>query len=318
MWTVRSMAAMALAAAGALQAQDYPGRPVRLIVASSSGSGVDIIARVVAQRMTEALGVQMVVDNRAGAGGTIGVQTVAKSPPDGYTLLMAAPSFPINSMLMKPAPYDVLRDFTPVGQATTSQYAIVLHPSLPARSVRELIALARARPGQLNFGSGGPGNSTHLAGELFKSLAQINIVHVPYKGSGPAMVDLIGGHIHMMFPNVVAILAHVNAGKVRALATSGPQRSRALPDLPTVVEAGLPGYIVTSWFGLVAPARTAPESIAKLNAALTTALRERETLEKIAAEGAEPAPGRPDEFGKLLSTEVSTWAKVIKAAGLDS
>ena len=156
MWAVRSMAAMALAAAGALQAQDYPSRPVRLIVASSSGSGVDIIARVVAQRMTEALGVQMVVDNRAGAGGTIGVQTVAKSPPDGYTLLMAAPSFPINSMLMKPPPYDVLRDFTPVGQATTSQYTIVLHPSLPARSVRELIALARARPGQLNFGSGGP------------------------------------------------------------------------------------------------------------------------------------------------------------------
>jgi len=311
------MAAMALAAAGAaVQAQDYPSRPVRLIVASSPGSGVDIIARVVAQRMTEALGVQMIVDNRAGAGGTIGVQAAAKSAPDGYTLLMAAPSFTINSMLMKPAPYDVLRDFTPVGQATTSQYAIVLHPSLPARNVRELIALARSRPGQLNFGSGGPGNSTHLAGELFKSLAQVNIVHVPYKGSGPAMVDLIGGHIHMMFANVVAILGNVKSGKVRALATSGPQRSRALPDLPTVVEAGLPGYVVTSWFGLVAPTRTAPEAVARLNGALTAGLREREMLEKITAEGAEPAPGRPDEFGKLLSSELSTWARVIKTAGL--
>ncbi|MGZ8228325.1 MAG: tripartite tricarboxylate transporter substrate binding protein [Burkholderiales bacterium] len=307
---------LGLALAAAVQAQDFPSRPIRLIVASSPGSGVDIIGRLVAQRLGEALSVQVVVDNRAGAGGSIGVQAVAKSPPDGYTLLMAAPSFTINALLLKPAVYDVLRDFTPVGQATTTQYAIVLHPSLPARSVKELIALAKAKPGQLNFGSGGPGNSTHLAGELFKSLAQINIVHVPYKGSGPAITDLLGGHIHMMFANVVAVISHVKSGKVRGLATSGPKRSMALPDLPTVVEAGVPGYVVTSWFGIVAPARTPREAVAKLNGALTGALREREMLEKIAAEGAEPAPGRPDDFGKLLASELTTWGKVIQTAGL--
>jgi tripartite-type tricarboxylate transporter receptor subunit TctC len=182
--------------------------------------------------------------------------------------------------------------------------------------VKELIALAKAKPGQLNFGSGGPGNSTHLAGELFKSLAQVNIVHVPYKGSGPAITDLLGGHIHMMFANVVAVISHVKSGKVRGLATSGPKRSMALPDLPTVVEAGVPGYVVTSWFGIVAPARAPREAVAKLNGALTGALREREMLEKIAAEGAEPAPGRPDDFGNLLASELTTWGKVIKTAGL--
>jgi tripartite-type tricarboxylate transporter receptor subunit TctC len=277
---------------------------------------VDIVARLVAQRMSDALGVQIVPDNRAGAGGTIGVQIAAKSPPDGYTLLMAAPSFTINASLLRPAPYDPIRDFTPVGQATTSQYIIVVHPSLPVHSVKELIATAKARPGQLNYGSGGPGNSTHLAGEYFKSLANVDIVHVSYKGSGPAIVDLLGGQIQLMFANIVAVVAPIKSGKLRALAGSGPKRSLALPDIPTAVEAGLPGYIVTSWFGILAPARTRGEITTRLNAALNKVMREPGMQDKIASEGAEPAPSTPQEFGKLIASELSVWSRVIKAAGL--
>ena len=310
------IAALTLVPALTASAQDYPTRPIRLIVASSPGSGVDIVARLVAQRMSELIGVQIVADNRAGAGGIIGVQIAANSAPDGYTLLMAAPSFTINAKLMRPPPYEAIRDFAPVGQATTSQYMIVVHPSVPAQSLKELIALARARPGKLNYGSGGPGNSTHLAGEYFKSLAKVDIVHVPYKGSGPAIVDLLSGQIQLMFANIVAVVPAIKSGKLRALASSGPARSLALPDIPTAVEAGLPGYVVTSWFGIVAPARTPPHAIAKLNATLTRVMRERDIQDKIAAEGAEPAPSRPEEFGKLIASELSVWERVIKAAGL--
>jgi tripartite-type tricarboxylate transporter receptor subunit TctC len=277
---------------------------------------VDIVARLVAQRMSEAIGVQIVVDNRAGAGGAIGVQITAKAAPDGYTLLMAGPSFTINATLMRPPPYDAIRDFTPVGQATTSQYIVVVHPSLPVHSIKELIALAKARPGKLNYGSGGPGNSTHLAGEYFKSLAKVDIVHISYKGSGPAIVDLLGGQIQLMFANIVAVVPHIKSGKLRALAGSGATRSLALPDIPTAVEAGLPGYVVTSWFGIIAPARTPAEAIAKLNAALNKVMRERDMQDKIASEGAEPAPSRPEEFARLIASELAVWGKVIKTAGL--
>ena len=301
---------------GAPNAQEYPSRPVRLIVSSSPGSGVDIVARIVSQRMSDMIGVQMVVENRAGGGGTIGVQIAAKSPADGYTLLMAAPSFTINASMDRNLPYDVIRDFAAVGRATTGHYIIVVHPALPAHSLKELIALAKARPGQLNFGSGGTGNSTHLAAEYFKSLAKIDIAHVPYKGSGPGIIDLIGGQIHLMFANITAVVPHVKTGRLRALAASGPARSLAMPDVPTVVEAGVPGYVVTSWFGLVAPARTPQEVIARLNAVLNSVMRERDMLDRLASEGAEPAPSRPDEFARLIASEVATWAKVIKAAGV--
>ena len=314
LWRRMASLSLLLVAGGAV-AQDFPSRPIRLIVASSPGSGVDIIARLVAQRMSEVLATPFVVDNRAGAGGAIGVQLAVKAPADGYTLLMAAPSFTVNAILMRPAPYEV-RDFAPVGQVTTSQYVVVVHPSLPVRSVKELIALAQAQPGRLNYGSGGPGNSTHLAGEYFKSLANVNIVHVPYKGSGPAIVDLLGGQTQIMFANIVAVLTQVRSGKLRGLATSGATRAAAMPDLPTVIEAGVAGYIVTSWFGIVAPVRTPSDHIGKLNAALGNVMREREMLDRIAAEGAEPAPSRADEFGKLIAAELHTWGRVIKAAGL--
>lgn len=297
-------------------AQEYPTRPVRLIVASSSGSGVDTVGRVVGQRIGDVIGVQVFVDNRPGGGGSIGVQALAKSAPDGYTLLMVAPSFTINASLMRPPPYDVVRDFAPVGRATTGQYIIIVHPSLPVASVRELITFAKSRPGQLNFGSGGNGNSTHLAGEYFKSLAKIDITHVPYRGSGPALIDLIAGQIHLMFANITAGLPQVKAGRLRALATSGEKRSHAAPSIPTVAESGIPDYVVTSWFGIMAPARTPQEIVGKLSAALHTAMRAKDLLEKLAGEGAEPAPSVPAEFGRLVASEVETWAKVIKAAGL--
>ena len=299
-----------------VHAQTYPVRPIRLIVASSPGSGVDTVGRIVGQRIGDVMGAQVFVDNRAGGGGSIGVQAVAKSAPDGYTLLMAAPSFTINASLMRPPPYDVVRDFAPVGRATTGQYIIVVHPSLPVTSVKELIALARSRPGQLNFGSGGNGNSTHLCAEYFKSLAKIDMMHVPYKGSGPAIVDLLAGQIHLMFANITAGLPQVKAGRLRALATSGDTRSHAAPNLPTVAESGIPGYVVTSWFGVMAPARTPQEIVGKLSGALHGAMRAKDLLEKLAGEGAEPAPTGPAEFGRLVASEVQTWAKVIKAAGL--
>jgi tripartite-type tricarboxylate transporter receptor subunit TctC len=229
---------------------------------------------------------------------------------------MAAPSFTINASLMRPPPYDVVRDFAPVGRATTGQYIIVVHLSLPVTSVKELIALARSRPGQLNFGSGGNGNSTHLAAEYFKSLAKIDMTHVPYKGSGPAIVDLLAGQIHLMFANITAGLPQVKAGRLRALATSGDTRSHAAPDIPTVAESGIPGYVVTSWFGVMAPARTPQEIVGKLSGALHGAMRAKDLLEKLAGEGAEPAPTGPAEFGRLVASEVQTWAKVIKTAGL--
>ena len=266
--------------------------------------------------MSEALGVQIIPDNRAGGGGTIGVQAVAKAPGDGYTLLMGAPSFTVNATLVKPPPYEFPRDFAAIGQATTAPYIVVVHPSLPVKSVKELIALAKARPGQLNFGSGGTGNSTHLTGEYFKHLTQTNIVHVPYKGSGPAVVDLLGGHIQLMFANLVAVLPNVKSGKLRGLATTGAVRPRALPEIPTVVEAGVPGYVMTSWFGLLAPARTPPEAITKLNGVLVKVMQERDMAEKVAADGADPAPSRPDEFARLIAAELKVWGQVIRIANV--
>jgi tripartite-type tricarboxylate transporter receptor subunit TctC len=314
--TLAIVLAAALVLPAGAAAQEYPNRAVRLIVASSAGSGVDIVARIVTRRMSDTLGVQIVVDNRAGAAGVIGSQLAARSAPDGYTLLMTGPSFAVNASLVRKLPYDSIRDFVPVGQATTGQYVVVVHPSLPVSNVRELIALARARPGQLNDGSGGNGNSVHLAAEYFRSLAKIDIVHVPYKGSGPALVDLVAGQIHLMFANVTAAVPHVKTGKLRALATSGETRSLALPELPTVVEAGVPGYVVTNWFGMLAPAGTPPQVIGKVNAALTTATRDKEMRDLLAGEGAEPAPGSPGAFGKLLAAEIATWGRVSRLAGL--
>jgi tripartite-type tricarboxylate transporter receptor subunit TctC len=229
---------------------------------------------------------------------------------------MVAPSFTISASYERDLPYDVIRDFAPVGQATTGHYIVVVHPSLPVFSLNELIALAKARPGQLNFGSGGNGNSSHLAVEYFRSMTKLDIVHVPYKGSGPAITDLVAGQIQLMFANITAAVPHVKTNRLRALAVTGEKHSLAFPSLPTVAEAGVPGYVVTSWFGIAAPARTPPEITAKLATALNAAMRERGMRERLAGEGAEPAPSAPAEFGKLIAREVAIWAKVVKSSEL--
>ena len=236
---------MLAAAAPVVMAQAYPAKPVRMIAASSPGSAVDIVARIVAQKLGEQLGQQVIVDNRAGAGGNLGAELAAKAAPDGYTLFMGTPAHAINTGLYRKLNYDLVRDFAPVSQVTSGQYVIVVHPSLPVKSVRELIALARAKPGQLNYASAGSGNATHLAGELFSSAARVKLVHVPYKGSGPALTDLVGGQVQLMFSNLTAALPQVKSGRIRALAVTGQTRAAAAPDLPTVIEAGVPGYVVT-------------------------------------------------------------------------
>jgi tripartite-type tricarboxylate transporter receptor subunit TctC len=303
-------------AASAVPAQSYPTKPVRMIAASSPGSAVDIVARIVAQKLAEQIGQQVIVDNRAGAGGNLGAELAAKAAPDGYTLFMGTPAHAINTGLYRKLNYDLVRDFAPVSQVTSGQYAIVVHPSLPVKTVKELIALARAKPGQLNYASAGSGNATHLAGELFNSVARVKLVHVPYKGSGPALTDLVGGQVQVMFGNLTAVLPQVKTGRIRALAVTGEKRSAAAPELPTVLEAGVPGYVVISWFGVLAPAATPRELIMRLNADLARAMSVPDIRERLGGEGAEPAVSTPEQFAAFIKAEIAQWTKVIKDAGI--
>ena len=304
------------AATPAALGQAYPIKPVRMIAASSPGSAVDIVARIVAQKLGEQLGQQVVVDNRAGAGGNLGAELAAKAAPDGYTLFMGTPAHAINTGLYRKLNYDLIRDFSPVTQVTSGQYVVVVHPSLPVKSIRELIALARTKPGQLNYASAGSGNATHLAGELFASATRIKLVHVPYKGSGPAVTDLVGGQVQLMFANLVAALPQVKTGRIRALAVTGQTRAAAAPELPTVIEAGVPGYVVTSWFGVLVPAATPRELIMKLNAELARTMSAPDVRDRLAADGAEPTTGTPEQFGAFLRAEITQWTKVVKDAGI--
>ena len=308
-----------LPAAHAQQARGdgaYPARPVRLITPSSPGSGVDIVARIYAQKMTGQLGQQLIVDNRAGAGANLGAEIAAKAPPDGYALFIATPAHAINSSLYSRLNYDLQRDFSPVSLITTGQYIIVVHPSLPVKNVKELVALARARPGALSYASGGPGNATHLSVELFNTMAGTRMLHVPYKGSGPALVDIVSGQVQLMFANLTAGLPHVKAGRLRAVATSGAKRSTTTPNLPTVSESGVPGYVVTSYYGILAPVGTPKDIIARLNAETVTAMRAAEMRERLAGEGADPASSTPEQFAAFLRGEIDQWAKVVKAANI--
>ena len=307
---------MALLAAAPVGAQQYPARAVWLIVASSPGSGVDIVSRIVGQKLSAGLGQQVIVDNRAGAGANLGAEIAAKSPPDGYTLFMGTPAHAINASLFSGLNYDIVRDFNPVCLVSTGQYVVIVHPSVPARTIRELIALARRKPDGLAYGSAGPGNSTHLAGELFNSMAGTKMLHVPYKGSGPGLVDLMSGQIQVYFANLTAGIPHIRANRVRALAVTGHKRTPLLPELPTVAEAGLPGYFVTGYFGVLAPTGTLAAVIGRLNAEINKAVRAADVQATLANEGAEAAGGTPEEFAALLKAEVVQWAKVVKIAGL--
>lgn len=297
-------------------AQTYPTKPIRLIVGSAPGGPIDFSARLTAQKLTEALGQSVVVDNRTGAGGTIGTEYVAKAAPDGYTLLMAsAATLCITPNLYPKIPYDTLRDFAPISTVAAVSYVLVVHPSIPVKTVQEFIALAKAEPGRLRFGSAGSGSVTHLGVELFKSMAGVDLLHVPYKGAGPAMIDLIGGQLDFMLDSLLTSTPLVKAGKLRALAQTGMRRSVVWPELPTVSETVLPGYEVSTWFGLVAPAATPRELIVKLNWAIVKGLGHAEIRERLLMQGLEPVGNSPEEFGKLIRDELPKWARIVKVSG---
>lgn len=299
-------------------AQTYPAKPIRIIVPFAPGGGTDITARVVGQRLTEAWGQPVVIDNRPGAGTMIGTEIAARSAADGYTLIIASASHALNPSLYRKVNYDPVRDFSPVTLAIAFPFVIAVHPSIPARSVKELIALARSRPGKLTYASSGTGSTNHLAGELFKSMAGADIVHVPYKGGGPALNDAIGGQVSMIFGTVLETLPQVKAGKLRGLAVTAGKRAPLAPDLPTVAEDGLPGYDVTGWYAFLAPAGTPHDVLVKLNQEMTRILRSPATKERLLAMGAEPWPTSLDEAQKFIASEVVRWGKVIKAARISA
>jgi tripartite-type tricarboxylate transporter receptor subunit TctC len=294
----------------------YPVRPIRLIEPFPPGGGSNMVARLISQKLTEALGYAVVVDSRPGAGGSMGTDLAAKAQPDGYTLVVGtASTMVINPNMMKVA-YHPVRDFAPVALATTIPLIIVVHPSVAAKSLRELTAVARARPAQLNFGSSGPGTISHLAGELFKVVTKCDHVHVPYKGGGPALIELLGGQVQVTFNNMLSALPHVRADKLRALAVTGAQRSSAAPEVPTALESGVPGYVVLQWNGFFAPIGTPRAVIARLNAEIDRALAEKEMRERLAGEGAEVGGGTPERLGAFVAAEYAKWGKVIRVAGI--
>lgn len=302
-----------------VSAQAWPTKPLRWIVPFPPGGGNDTVARAVGQRLAESLGQGVAIDNRPGAGGTIGADLAARAPADGYTLFLAGvASHGINPALGGKLPYDPLRDFTAVSLLATAPLILVVHPSLPVKSVKEVIGLARARPGALNFSSNGRGSSSHMAAELFGSLAQVKMVHVPYKGFAPALADLLGGRVEVMFSSIVAILPHVNAGKVRGLATTGATRSPATPTLPTVAEAGVKGYETASWYGVVAPAGTPAAIVERLATEMGRIVRLPAMREQLLADGAIPVGSTPQAFDAHIKTELARWSKLVREAKLQS
>jgi len=310
------VSAFALAAIAGAQAPAYPTKPIRLVVPFPAGGATDILAREVAKHLTDAWGQSVVVDNRPGAGGNIGSELVAKAAPDGYTLEMGTVgTHAINASLYSKMPYDHVKDFVPVILVAGVPNVLEVNPALPVNSVQELIAYAKANPGKLNFASSGSGTSIHLSGELFKVMTGVQMTHVPYKGSAPALQDLIGGQVQLMFDNLPPSLPQIKAGKLRALAVTSAGRAPALPDTPTVAEAGLPGFEASSWFGVLAPAGTPPEIVNKLNAEIAKWLASPGAKEKLANVGANIAGGTPEDFARHIQAETTKWAKVVKESG---
>jgi tripartite-type tricarboxylate transporter receptor subunit TctC len=313
---IRIFAGLLLALAATFAAaQSYPARPIRFLVGFTPGGGVDINARLLAAKMSELLGQQVVVENKPGAGTNIANEAAAKAAPDGYTLLFNSPAVAINVSLYRSPGYDALRDFAPVSIFSESVNLLVVPASLPARSVAELIALAKGNPGGLNYSSAGAGSTQHLAGELFKLRSGTDIVHVPYRGSAPSLAALIAGEVQLSFVNPIAIGQHVRTGRLRALAVAGPKRTALLPDVPTMKEAGVEGVEVPLWFGLLAPAGTPREIVQALAAATAKAAQSPEMRKKLEQQGAEPVGNTPDEFQKQLREEVARWAEVVKVSG---
>ena len=300
-----------------LLAQGYPAKPIRVIDAYPPGGSTDIVARLIGPKFQESQGQPWVIDNRPGAQGIIGTDIVAKAPPDGYTLLMFTGSHTVHPSIYKNLPYDLVKAFAPVTQTTTTTNVLVVHPSVPARTVKELIALAKARPGGLNFASGGPGSSTHMAAELFKSMAGIRMTHIPYKGAAPAVMATVGGETDLVFGSMPAAAPHIRSGRLRALGVSTAKRAIAMPELPTIAEAGLPGYESTNATGVLAPAGTPREIVAKLQQEIARVLNLPDIRERLLSLGAEPVGGTPEQFGEFIRTEIAKWAKVVKATGME-
>ena len=314
-WVVVSAASLLLAVAQLVSAQGYPSKPMRVIVPYAPGGATDLIARLVGQKLTERLGQPVIVENRPGAGGVIGAEAGAKAPADGHTVLLAVPAEMVVLPHLQKMPYRVDRDFAPVSLAAVTPLILVVHPALPVKTVQDLIALARSRPGQLTYASAGTGGVQHLAGELLKITAKIDLVHVPYKGAGPVMPDLLGGHVPMFFSGMPPAMPHVRAGKLRALAVTTAKRSPTVPEVPTMQESGMPGFDISNWFAYFVPAGTPPEVIAKLNAEVNRALKLQDVREKLANVGAEVVGTSPQELQKFVQAESEKYARVIKASG---
>jgi tripartite-type tricarboxylate transporter receptor subunit TctC len=311
------LAALALAITFPVSAErHYPNRPIRVVVPFPAGGPTDIVARPLAQKMSQNLGQQVIVDNRGGAGGTIGADYVAKSPADGYTLLMGTVGTQaINVSLYRNLPYDPVKDFTPVTLVAAAPVALVVHPSIPVNSVAELLSLAKSKPGTLTFGSAGNGTPGHLSGEIFKRMTGAQITHVPYRGSAPAVQDLVGGHIMLMFDPVQSVLAHVKSGKVKALAMSGAKRSPILPDVPTIAESGVAGYETTAWWGIAVPAKTPAAIVALLHAEIAKALQAPEVRSQMEGIGIEPVGLGPADFAAFQKAQVVQWGEAVKYSG---
>ena len=313
--TIFAFAASALLCAPIAHAQ-YPNRPVRIVVPSSAGGGTDIIARIVAPRLSERLGQQIVIDNRPGAGTMIGGEVVAKAPPDGYTLLMCVSTLATNPIIYRKVPYNALTDFAPVTLVLAAPNILVVHPSLPVKTVKELIWFAQARPGQLNFASAGAGTGPHLAMELFMSMSGTRMVHIPYKGSAPAMIDLVSGQVTTMTATMLTGLPHVRTGRLRALGITGLARIAAAQDVPTIAEAGVPGYEAVQWYGLVATAQTPKDIVMRLNREMTAILQSNDVKERFVSDGGDTVPTTPEEFARYIRNETEKWARVAKTAGI--
>ena len=304
-------------ACGVAAAQSYPAKPVRVIVPSSAGGGTDIVARNLTPDLSKRFGQQFVVDNRAGAGTMIGIELASKAPPDGYTLLMGLSTLAINSALYKKVPYDPVKDFSPITVAVSSGSIIVVHPSVPVKSIKELIAFARARPGQMNYASAGIGTYPHMTMELFLSMAKLKMVHIPYKGTGPAMVDMLAGHTAVMAGTMVTTVPQIRAGRLRGLGVTTTARNSAAPEIPTVAEAGLPGFESVQWYGLLAPANTPRDIVGRLHGEMVKILQQPDVKQRFATDGADIVADTPDQFAAYIKSELTKWDKVARSAGIE-
>jgi len=315
-WLCLGLALLGLAATS-VQAQNYPNKPIRLIVPFPPGGGNDVIARLIAQKLSDRFGQQVVVDNKAGANGIVGLQALMQSPADGYTLAVAAAGpMAVNPSLYEKLPYDPTKDFSPITNLVNYPLLLVVHPSVPVKTTLDLVNLAKAKPKQLFFASPGSGNSGHLAGELFNTMAQVQTVHVPYKGQGPALADLLTGQVQMLYSSIPSVLPQVRSGQLNALAVGSAKRLPSLPDIPTLAETGVPGYEAYSWVGIVAPAKTPKAIVTRLNQEIVDILKQKDVAEKLNQQGALPVGDTPEQFGAYIKAEIDKWGAVVRAANI--